>query len=92
METMERNNRRDRRSYSDLKCNWLLIRHFIPGEWTSHELRHMSISLLADAAVPLERIADQVGHVDTRQIERVYRHRLGTPVDVAVGVMDELFA
>jgi integrase len=55
----------------------------IPGEWTSHEMRHSCISLLADAGVPLEKIADQVGHVDTRQIERVYRHRLGSPVDAA---------
>jgi integrase len=64
----------------------------IEGSWTSHEIRHTAISLLCDAGVPLEQVADQVGHVDTRMIQRVYRHRLGTPVDAAVDTMNELFA
>ena len=64
----------------------------IEGSWTSHELRHSAISLLCDAGVPLEQVADQMGHVDTRMIQRTYRHRLGTPVDAAVDTMNELFA
>jgi integrase len=52
----------------------------IEGSWTSHELRHTAISLLCDRGVPQEQVADQVGHVDTRMIQRVYRHRLGTPL------------
>jgi integrase len=64
----------------------------INGEWTSHELRHSAASLLAEAGVPLEAIADQLGHVDTRMIQRTYRHRLGKPVDASVEVMDALFA
>jgi integrase len=64
----------------------------VDGEWTSNEMRHSAASLLADAGVPLEAIADQLGHVDTRMIQRTYRHRLGKPVDAAVEVMDELFA
>jgi integrase len=65
----------------------------IEGEWTSHELRHSCASLLADAGVPLEQIADQLGHVDSRMVQRTYRHRLeGSAVGAAVAPMDELFA
>ncbi len=64
----------------------------IGGSWTSHELRHTAISLLCDAGIPLEQVADQVGHTDIRMIQRTYRHRLGTPVDAAVETMNGLFA
>ena len=62
----------------------------IPGSWTTNELRHSCISLLYEAGTPIERISDQVGHVDTRMIERVYRHSLA-PVLAAVGPMEEMF-
>ena len=62
----------------------------IDVDLTSHELRHTAASLLDDAGVPLEAIADQLGHVDTRMVARIYRHRLGRPVDAAVDTMAEL--
>jgi hypothetical protein len=33
-----------------------------------------------------------VGHSDRRMIERIYRHRLDTPVAAAAEAMDEIFA
>jgi integrase len=49
--------------------------------------------LLADAGVPREQIADQLGHVLSRMVQRTYRHRLeGSAVCAAVAPMDELFA
>lgn len=41
---------------------------------TPYELRHTAATILSDH-VPLERVADQLGHSDTRMVERVYRHR-----------------
>jgi len=46
------------------------------GGWTPNMLRHTAASLLSDAGVPLETIADQLGHKDTRMASLHYRHRI----------------
>ena len=48
-----------------------------------NELRHSCASLLSDAGVPNEQIADLLGHTTTRMVEMTYRHRLRPVVDVA---------
>lgn len=58
---------------------------------TPHELRHSAASLLSDRGVPLELIADLLGHRDVTMLARVYRHRLRPTADAAVAVMAELF-
>ncbi len=40
---------------------------------TPYELRHTAATIMADD-LPLIRVADQLGHVDTRMIEQIYRH------------------
>jgi integrase len=45
-----------------------------PNEWTPRELRHRFVSILSDSGVPLEDIADLVGHSGTT--EKVYRYQL----------------
>ncbi|MEZ5298313.1 MAG: tyrosine-type recombinase/integrase [Ilumatobacteraceae bacterium] len=50
-----------------------------------NELRHSCASLLSDAGVPLELIADLLGHTTTDMLDRTYRHRLRPVVDVAAG-------
>jgi integrase len=45
-------------------------------DWTPRELRHTFVSLLSDSGVPIEQIADAVGHSSTRTTEVVYRHQL----------------
>jgi integrase len=51
-----------------------------------NELRHSCASLLSDAGVPLEQIADLLGHRSTDMLDRTYRHRLRPVVDVAARV------
>lgn len=48
-----------------------------------HELRHSTASLLSDRAVPLEQIADLLGHSSIRQLEDTYRHRIRPSVSIA---------
>jgi integrase len=58
---------------------------------TPNELRHTGASLMSDAGVPLERIADTMGHTSTRMLEATYRHRIRPSIDAAASVMDGLF-
>lgn len=53
------------------------------GHWTPNELRHSAASLLSDAGVPLERVADLLGHTNTRMLERTYRHSAQPAIDAA---------
>jgi integrase len=61
------------------------------GRWTPKELRHSAGSLLSAKGVPLEQIADLLGHTDTRMLERVYRHPVKSTVSAAAGPMSEMF-
>ncbi len=61
------------------------------GYWTPRSLRHSAASLLSAAGVPIEQVADLFGHVDTRMVERHYRHQTKPSVDAAVGPMEALF-
>jgi hypothetical protein len=47
-----------------------------PTEWTPPELRHSFVSVLSDAGIPVEQIAQLVGHRGTTVTELVYRHQL----------------
>jgi integrase len=62
------------------------------GHVTPYDLRHTATSLLSEAGVRNEELADLLGHVDTRMVERHYRHRLSSSVGVAAGPMAELLA
>lgn len=48
----------------------------IDGAWTPNLLRHSAASLMADAGMPIEQVADQLGHRDLRMLQRHYRHRI----------------
>jgi integrase len=61
------------------------------GRWHPHELRHSAASLLSAAGVPLEEVADVLGHTSTRVTSSVYRHRTTPTVEAAVTTMDRLF-
>ena len=50
-----------------------------------NELRHSAGSLLVAAGVPLQEVADMLGHRDIRMLAQVYRHKLGGVVDVREG-------
>lgn len=48
----------------------------IDGHWTPNLLRHTAASLMADAGMPIEHVADQLGHRDLRMLQQHYRHRI----------------
>lgn len=60
------------------------------GHWTLNELRHSAASLLSAAGVPLEVIADMLGHTSTRMLEQHYRHPTRPVIDAHVAVMSKL--
>jgi integrase len=57
-----------------------------------NELRHSAASALSDAGVPLEQIADQLGHTSTAMLDQTCRHRVRPSVTAAVEVMEDLLA
>jgi integrase len=60
-------------------------------EMRPNELRHTAATVLSDRGVPLELIADLLGHTSTRMLDATYRHRVRLSADAAVGVMGALF-
>jgi integrase len=60
------------------------------GRWTPNELRHSAASLLSAAGVPLEQVADLLGHTNTRMLENTYRHAVQPSMCAAVVPMDRL--
>lgn len=56
--------------------------------WSPRELRHTFVSLLSDSGVPIEQIADAVGHSSTWTTENVYRHQLRPVLRTAATVLD----
>ena len=67
----------------------------VPGlgakEWTPRELRHLFVSVLSDAGIPVEEISQLVGHRGTTVTELVYRHQLRPVIQTGATVMDRLF-
>src|SRR5918998_2858175 len=51
------------------------------GRWTPYEMRHSAASLMSAAGVPLELVADVLGHDSTRMAALVYRHVLAPTVE-----------
>ncbi len=64
----------------------------IEGTVTPYTFRHTAASLLSDAGVSNEALADAFGHRTTRMLERHYRHRVRDVIDVVAAPMDDLVA
>lgn len=60
------------------------------GPWHPHELRHSAASLMSAAGVPMERIADQLGHDGTRMGLLVYRHATKPSIDAGNAMIEVL--
>ena len=60
------------------------------GRWHPHELRHSAASLLSAAGVPLEEVADVLGHASTRVTSATYRHRTTPTVEAAAAPMEQM--
>ncbi len=60
--------------------------------WTPRELRHSFVSIMSDNGVPIETIADLVGHASTSVTETVYRHQLKPVITRGAETMNTIFA
>jgi integrase len=60
------------------------------GHWSIHELRHSCASLMFSTDVPLEAVADQLGHASINVTKGVYVHLLPGSRAKAAKAMEEL--
>jgi integrase len=63
----------------------------IGENWTPRELRHSFVSIMSDNGVPIENIADLVGHASTAVTEEVYRHQLKPVITRGAETMNTIF-
>jgi integrase len=61
------------------------------SDWHPHEQRHTFVSVLSDAGVDIELIADAAGHINSNVTRTVYRHQIADTVARAAAAMDQLF-
>ncbi|MEV4020611.1 site-specific integrase [Nonomuraea angiospora] len=59
--------------------------------WSPRELRHSFVSIMSDQGVPIETIADLVGHAGTSVTEAVYRHQLRPVITKGAQTMNTIF-
>jgi integrase len=55
----------------------------LDADWSAVDLRHTAASLMSNSGVPIEVVADQLGHRDTRMVSIHYRHRVRRTVDAS---------
>ncbi len=60
-----------------------------PG-WHPHRTRHTWVSILSDAGVDIEDIADAAGHITSAVTRNVYRHQLADKLTKASAAMDAI--
>jgi integrase len=60
------------------------------GRVRPYDARHTACSLLCDAGVPLEHVADVLGHESTRMASQVYRHAIAPSITAGVAAMGRL--
>lgn len=60
--------------------------------WTPRELRHSFVSIMSDNGLPIETIADLVGHASTAVTETIYRHQLKPVITRGAETMNTIFA
>jgi integrase len=61
----------------------------LPGG--DHEQRHTFVSVLSDAGVDIEVVADAAGHISSSVTRTTYRHQIDDVVAGATVTMDEIF-
>jgi len=57
------------------------------GDWAPYELRHSAASLLVAMGVPIEQVADLLGHKDASTLLSVYRHDIAPAVDAGAAAV-----
>ena len=69
----------------------LCVRAGLGSDWTTYELRHSFVSLVADQLDDLVKVADLAGHTDTRTTEG-YRHSVRPSLPHAIDAWDRLLS
>ena len=64
----------------------------IGEDWTPREMRHTFVSIMSDHNVPIETIADLVGHASTAVTEKVDRHQLRPVITTGATTMNAIFS
>jgi integrase len=59
--------------------------------WHPHETRHTWVSILSDAGVDIEDIADAACHITSAVTRNVYRHQIADKLTKASAAMDAIF-
>src|SRR3546814_3275246 len=67
----------------------LCARAGLGTEWTTYELRHSFVSLVADQLDDLVKVADLAGHIATRTTEG-YRHQVCSSIPHALEAWNSL--
>jgi len=70
---------------------WICQRAGLGDDWHPHEQRHSFVSILSDAGVDIDQIADAAGHINAAVTRSVYRHVLADKLATAARVMDSTF-
>ena len=61
--------------------------------WSPREMRHTFVSIMSDNDVPIEKIADLVGHTGgSRVTETIYRQVIRPVITTGAEVMDDILA
>ena len=60
-------------------------------DWTPREMRHTFVSTSCDHDVPIETIAELVGHASTAVTEKVYPHQLRPVITTGATTMNAIF-
>jgi integrase len=78
------------RSTQDRRFKELCERAGIGGDWQLRETRHTFVSVLSESGLPIEDIADAVGHVNSHVTRTVYRHQVRDQVAAAATAWDAI--
>jgi integrase len=62
----------------------------IGEDWIPRELRHTFVSIMSDNDIPIEKIADLVGHRSTVATQTVYRHQLRPVIETGATAMNTI--
>jgi site-specific recombinase XerD len=61
------------------------------SNWVPREMRHTFVSVLSANGVPVESIAQLVGHERTATTELIYRHEIRPALTQGAEIMDQIF-
>ena len=68
-----------------------VVKAGLHDEWAPRETRHSFTSIMSDLGVPIETIADLLGHTSSTTTRTVYRRQLRPVITTGAEILDEAF-